>query len=59
EFFELKQYCKFNNCLHIEEPQCAIKEGLENDELAWSRYKSYLQILEGEEEHFRKDIYEK
>jgi len=59
EFFELKQDCKFNNCLHVEEPQCAIKEGLENDELAWSRYKSYLQILEGEEEHFRKDIYDK
>jgi ribosome biogenesis GTPase / thiamine phosphate phosphatase len=59
EFFELKEHCKFNNCLHIEEPQCAIKEALEQDELAWSRYKSYLQILEGEEEHFRKDIYDK
>ncbi|WP_026452540.1 ribosome small subunit-dependent GTPase A [Aequorivita capsosiphonis] len=59
EFFELKEHCKFNNCLHLEEPQCAIKEALENEEIAWSRYKSYLQILAGEEEHFRKDIYEK
>ncbi len=59
EFFELKENCKFNNCLHLEEPQCAIKEALEHEEIAWSRYKSYLQILEGEEEHFRKDIYEK
>lgn len=57
EFFELKQHCKFNNCLHLEEPQCAVKEALENEEVAWSRYKSYLQIMEGEEEHFRKDIY--
>jgi ribosome biogenesis GTPase len=57
EFFELKQYCKFNNCLHIEEPQCAVKEALENEEIAWSRYKSYLQILEGEDEHYRKDIH--
>jgi ribosome biogenesis GTPase len=57
EFFELKQHCKFNNCLHVEEPQCAVKEALENEEVAWSRYKSYLQIMEGEEEHFRKDIY--
>lgn len=57
EFFELKEHCKFNNCLHIEEPQCAVKEALEKEEIAWSRYKSYLQILEGEEEHFRKDIY--
>lgn len=59
EFFELKKNCKFNNCLHLEEPHCAIKEALENEEIAWSRYKSYMQILDGEEEHFRKDIYEK
>ncbi len=59
EFFELKQHCKFNNCLHVEEPHCAIKEGLEKDVLSWFRYKSYLQILDGEEEHFRKDIYDK
>ena len=57
EFFERKENCKFNNCLHLEEPQCAVKEALENEEIAWSRYKSYLQILEGEEDHFRKDIY--
>lgn len=57
EFFELKEHCKFNNCLHLEEPHCAVKEALETEEIAWFRYKSYLQILEGEEEHFRKDIY--
>lgn len=57
EFFELKEHCKFNNCLHLEEPHCAVIEALETEEIAWSRYKSYLQILEGEEEHFRKDIY--
>jgi len=57
EFFKRKDQCKFNNCLHLEEPQCAIKEALENEEIAWSRYRSYLQILEGEEDHFRKDIY--
>ncbi|GAA0718062.1 ribosome small subunit-dependent GTPase A [Aquimarina litoralis] len=57
EFFELKQQCKFNNCLHINEPKCAVKEALENGEIAWSRYKSYLQILEGEDEHYRKNNY--
>mgnify|MGYP002712110210 FL=1 len=57
EFFELKEHCKFNNCLHLEEPNCAIKNALENEEIAWSRYKSYLQILEGEEDPYRKDIY--
>ena len=59
EFFELKDQCKFNNCLHKQEPKCAVKDALENDVLSWSRYKSYLQILEGEQEHFRKDIYNK
>lgn len=57
EFFALKGECKFNNCLHIEEPKCAVKDALENDKLHWSRYKSYLQILEGEEENYRRDIY--
>jgi ribosome biogenesis GTPase len=57
EFFALKDQCKFNNCLHKEEPQCAVKEALENDEIAWSRYRSYLQILEGEDENYRTDSY--
>ncbi|WP_335964589.1 ribosome small subunit-dependent GTPase A [Galbibacter sp. PAP.153] len=57
EFFELKSQCRFNNCLHIDEPKCAVKKALENNEIAWSRYKSYLQILEGEEENYRTDIY--
>jgi len=57
EFFKLKDQCKFNNCLHKEEPHCAIKKALEKDEIAWSRYRSYLQILEGDDEHYRTDIY--
>ncbi|WP_111685262.1 ribosome small subunit-dependent GTPase A [Winogradskyella tangerina] len=55
EFFALKQDCKFNNCLHLKEPKCAVKLALENDEISYSRYRSYLQILEGEEEHYRTD----
>lgn len=58
EFFKLKQDCKFNNCLHVQEPKCAVKKALEKDEVAYSRYKSYLQILEGEEEHYRTDIWD-
>lgn len=53
EFFALKQDCKFNNCLHVEEPKCAVKEALEKDEIAYSRYRSYLQMLEGDDEHYR------
>lgn len=59
EFFALKEQCKYYNCLHLQEPQCAVKEALERDEIAWSRYKSYLQILEGEDDPYRKDIYAK
>jgi ribosome biogenesis GTPase len=58
EFFNLKDQCKFNNCLHKDEPHCAIKKALENDQISWSRYKSYLKILEGDEEHYRTDIYD-
>jgi ribosome biogenesis GTPase / thiamine phosphate phosphatase len=58
EFFKLKDQCKFNNCLHKEEPKCAIKEALEKDEIAWSRYNSYLKILEGDDEHYRTDNYD-
>ena len=57
EFFALKDQCKFNNCLHKEEPHCAVKEALDNDEIAWSRYNSYLQLLEGDEETYRNDIH--
>ncbi|WP_033961129.1 ribosome small subunit-dependent GTPase A [Psychroserpens jangbogonensis] len=58
EFFELKQDCKFNNCLHKEEPKCAVKAALDKDEVSYSRYRSYLQILEGDDEHYRTDVWE-
>jgi ribosome biogenesis GTPase len=57
EFFAMKENCKFNNCLHKEEPNCAVKKALEKDEVAWSRYKTYLQLLEGDEDNYRNDIY--
>lgn len=55
EIFKLKQDCKFNNCLHVKEPQCAVKKALDDDEIAFSRYRSYLQIIEGEDAHYRTD----
>lgn len=55
EFYKLKGYCKFNNCLHKEEPGCAVKEALDNDQVFWSRYKSYIQILEGDDSIYRLD----
>ncbi len=58
EFFKLKDQCKFNNCLHKEEPHCAIKKALENEEISWTRYNSYLKILEGDDENYRIDSFD-
>ncbi|MDA9898237.1 ribosome small subunit-dependent GTPase A [Flavobacteriales bacterium] len=58
EFFKLKSGCKFNNCLHINEPNCAVKLALEKDDVAPSRYKNYLSMLEQDEENFRVNRYE-
>ena len=46
EFSVLRKDCKFKNCMHTSEPHCAVKTALENGEIAKSRYKSYLQLLE-------------
>ncbi len=37
--------CKFNNCMHIEEPGCAVKAAVEENKIAAERYISYLNIL--------------
>ena len=57
EFFKLQDECKFNNCLHKEEPNCAVKKALEENKIAWTRYNSYLKILEGDDEHYRQDVF--
>lgn len=40
------QGCQFNNCLHLNEPGCAIKEAVSNEEIHLERYISYCTILE-------------
>lgn len=57
EFFKLKSECKFNNCLHLDEPKCAVKDALEDNIVAWSRYRSYAQMVLGEDENYRIDIH--
>ena len=41
--------CKFNNCIHVNEPKCAIIEAVKNGKISEERYISYLGILSGEE----------
>jgi len=38
--------CKFNNCLHLDEPGCAVTEAVINGEIAEERYISYCKILD-------------
>jgi ribosome biogenesis GTPase len=49
EMKRLLNQCKFNNCLHLNEPKCAVRDQVEKGLLAASRYYSYLSILNGEE----------
>lgn len=44
EFFEIGKNCKFSDCLHINEPGCAVKTAIENGEIAESRYTSYWNL---------------
>ncbi len=47
EIRERMHDCRFNNCLHVDEPACAVLAALENGEIAAFRYKNYLNMLQG------------
>ncbi|HTN69322.1 MAG TPA: ribosome small subunit-dependent GTPase A [Dysgonamonadaceae bacterium] len=55
EIFKFSHKCRFHNCMHINEPDCAVLEAIENHYISHSRYYSYLNILEdidtGEEKY--------
>lgn len=42
--------CKYNNCLHQEEPGCAVKQAVMDGKLAFERYKNYDNIVESTKE---------
>lgn len=46
EIFKFAQQCRFYNCLHLNEPGCAVLNAVENHFISESRYQSYLNILE-------------
>ncbi len=46
EFRRLRGQCKYSDCMHINEPECAVKEDLEEGIIPHSRYKSYLAMIE-------------
>ncbi len=50
EIFSVGRDCRYGNCLHLNEPGCAVREALERGEIAQSRYNSYLNMLDDEDE---------
>ena len=50
EFFALLPECKYHNCLHLNEPGCAVRKALDVGDVAVSRYNSYVSMYHDEEE---------
>ena len=46
EFFEYSKECKYGMCLHINEPNCKVKEKLLNNEILKTRYDNYLLFID-------------
>jgi ribosome biogenesis GTPase len=56
EMRQLMNECRFNNCRHLNEPNCAIKEAVENEEISDLRYANYWQMMnEDAKETYRKN----
>lgn len=53
EIFRKSDKCRFYNCLHLEEPGCAVRKAVENGEIDFLRYRSYLNILEDKNSKYR------
>ena len=51
EIFKTGRKCKFHNCMHINEPKCAVLEAIELGEIEETRYITYLKIMEEAEEN--------
>lgn len=46
EIFRISDNCRFNNCTHTHEPGCAVLQAVESGDIAYSRFMSYLSILD-------------
>jgi ribosome biogenesis GTPase len=58
EMRALLNACRFHNCQHLNEPRCAVKEAVESGEIDESRYITYCQLMEEDENDiYRKNIY--
>jgi ribosome biogenesis GTPase len=46
EFAEAAESCRFNDCTHLHEPRCAVKERVESGEINAARYQAYVRLAE-------------
>jgi ribosome biogenesis GTPase len=46
EILEIMSQCRFHNCMHLDEPNCAVKEAVMEERIAQSRYFSYLSMMD-------------
>jgi ribosome biogenesis GTPase len=53
EIFKKSSECRFNNCLHLDEPECAVRAAVENGEIDFPRYRSYLNIMDVDTRKYR------
>jgi ribosome biogenesis GTPase len=53
EIFRVSKNCRFNNCLHLDEPGCAVRTAVESGEIDFLRYRSYLNIMDGDDRKYR------
>lgn len=43
--------CRFDNCVHLNEPGCAVQEAVKKGRIALPRYESYLSLLQNDDSH--------
>jgi ribosome biogenesis GTPase / thiamine phosphate phosphatase len=53
EIFRFSKDCRFNNCLHLDEPDCAVRKAVEKGDIDFLRYRSYLNIMDGDDRKYR------
>lgn len=53
EIFRISKNCRFYNCLHLEEPGCAVREAVKNGIIDQLRYRSYVNILDDDNRKYR------
>jgi len=53
EIFRVSESCRFHNCLHLDEPGCQVRAAVESGEIDLLRYRSYLNIMDGDDGKYR------